>query len=302
MNTSNTNKLIVIGGPTASGKTTLAIEVAKELKTEIISFDSRQFYKEITIGTAKPTSEELAQVPHHFISHISIHHEYNAGQFEADAIHKLEELFKTHEHVVAVGGSGMYLDAILYGFDPLPKVESKVTEKLEELLKTEGIETLQIMLRKLDPEHYNNVDLHNPHRLIRALGVCIVTGIPYSLQRKGAKKQRNFTPYLFGIENNREELYERINLRVLKMMDAGLLEEAKSVEEFQHINALQTVGYKELFEHFKGKTDLNTAIGLIQQNTRRFAKRQITWFKKYDEMKWGSPSEIIQNSIFKDQD
>ncbi len=301
MNNSNKNKLIVIAGPTASGKTSLAIDVAKELKTEIISFDSRQFYKEISIGTAKPTQEELNQVPHHFIGNISIHDEYNAGQFENDAVIKLNELFEKHEYVVMVGGSGMYLDAVLYGFDALPVVEKKVTEKLEELLQTEGIETLQIMLRKLDPEHYNNVDLNNPHRLIRALGICIVTGIPYSSQRKGVKKQRNFIPYLYGIDIKREELYQRINQRVLKMIDNGLIEEVRSVENLQHLNALQTVGYKELFDHFKGKIDLNTAIALIQQNTRRYAKRQMTWFKKYEEMKWESPSEIIRGLKFKVQ-
>lgn len=294
MNTEE-KKLIVIVGPTASGKTRTAIEVALELKTEIISFDSRQFYKEISIGTAKPTEEELEQVPHHFIGNISIHDEYNAGEYEKDSINKLNELFERYDQVVMVGGSGMYLDAVITGFDPLPKVETKVTEKLEELLKEEGIETLQIMLRKLDPEHYNNVDLHNPHRLIRALGVCIVTGIPYSLQRKGVKKERNFIPHLFGIEVDRNELYQRINQRVIRMIEAGLVDEARKVEGLQHINALQTVGYKELFDHFKGKTDLDTAIGLIQQNTRRYAKRQMTWFRKYEEMEWASPSEIIKN-------
>lgn len=294
MNTEE-KKLIVIAGPTASGKTRTAIEVALELKTEIISFDSRQFYKEISIGTAKPTEEELEQVSHHFIGNISIHDEYNAGEYEKDAIHKLNELFERYDQVVMVGGSGMYLDAVITGFDPLPKVETKVTEKLEELLREEGIETLQIMLRKLDPEHYNNVDLHNPHRLIRALGVCIVTGIPYSLQRKGVKKERNFIPHLFGIEVDRDELYQRINQRVIRMIDAGLVDEARKVEGLQHINALQTVGYKELFDYFKGKTDLDTAIGLIQQNTRRYAKRQMTWFRKYEEMEWISPSEIIKN-------
>lgn len=294
MNTEE-KKLIVIAGPTASGKTRTAIEVALELKTEIISFDSRQFYKEISIGTAKPTEEELEQVAHHFIGNISIHDEYNAGEYEKDVIHKLNELFERYDQVVMVGGSGMYLDGVITGFDPLPKVETKVTEKLEELLREEGIETLQIMLRKLDPEHYNNVDLHNPHRLIRALGVCIVTGIPYSLQRKGVKKERNFIPHLFGIEVDRDELYQRINQRVIRMIDAGLVDEARKVEGLQHINALQTVGYKELFDYFKGKTDLDTAIGLIQQNTRRYAKRQMTWFRKYEEMEWVSPSEIIKN-------
>jgi tRNA dimethylallyltransferase len=292
---SKKKQLIVIAGPTASGKTLLAIEVAKSLKTEIVSFDSRQFYKEISIGTAKPSPEELNEIPHHFIGHISIEQEYNAGEFEEDAIKKLDELFLKYDQVVLTGGSGMYLDAVLYGFDILPKIDTAIREKLEKLYEEEGLENLRIMLRKLDPEHYNNVDLHNPHRIIRALEVSIATGIPYSSQRKGTKKERNFTPILFGIDVEREELYQRINDRVLQMMKNGLVDEVRSVEHLQHLNSLQTVGYKELFDHFKGKTDLATAIGLIQQNTRRYAKRQMTWFRKYEEMKWTSPLEIIKN-------
>lgn len=290
-------KLIVIAGPTASGKTKLAIDVAKVLNTEIVSFDSRQFYNEISIGTAKPSLDELKDVPHHFIGHISIHEEYNAGKFENDAINKLDELFLRYNEVVLVGGSGMYLDSILYGFDHLPQVDAKVREKLEELLESEGLETLQMMLRKLDPEHYNNVDLRNPHRLIRALEVCISTGIPYSLQRKGAQKKRNFVPILVGIELDRELLYNRINQRVMVMVDNGLVEEAKMMEKLRHLNALQTVGYRELFDHFSGKTDLQTAISLIQQNTRRFAKRQMTWFRKYEEMTWLDPENALNGVI-----
>ncbi len=283
--------LIVIAGPTATGKTQLAIDLAKALKTEIVSFDSRQFYKEISIGTAKPTAVQLAEVPHHFISHISIHTEYNAGEYEKDAIELLEKLFQKHHYVILTGGSGMYLDSILYGFDPLPKVEEALRDKLNAIYKEEGLETLQTMLAKLDPEHYNNVDLNNPHRLIRALEVTLSTGIPYSQQRKGKTKERNFSSFLFGIEMEKEKLYERINQRVDKMMEQGLLEEVKNVASMKNLNALQTVGYKELFAYLEGKTDLPTAIHLIKQNTRRFAKRQMTWFRKYEEMIWVKPDE-----------
>lgn len=285
MNTSK-NKLIIIAGPTASGKTRLAIEVAKALNTEIVSFDSRQFYREISIGTAKPLKEELNEVPHHFIGHISIEQEYNAGQYEIDAIKKLDELFEKFDQVVFVGGSGMYLDAVLYGFDALPKVDNAIRENLENVLKRDGLQRLQLMLKELDLEYYHRVDLSNPQRVMRGLEVCLATGIPYSKQRKGTQKERIFTPVLYGIETDREVLYDRINQRVLKMIDEGLVDEARSVENLEHLNALQTVGYKELFDHFKGKTDLPTAIELIQQNTRRYAKRQITWFKRYEEMKW----------------
>lgn len=285
-------KLMVVGGPTASGKTQLAIKLALKWQTEIISFDSRQFYHEMKIGNARPTEEELNLVPHHFIGHISVHDEYNAGQFEKDALLKLAELFKHHDTVVMVGGSGMYLDAVLFGFDELPKVEEEVRNKLNLIFKEEGIEALQIMLAKLDPEHYHNVDLKNPHRLIRALEVTLSTGIPYSQQRKGNAKARDFDYEIFGIELDREVLYQRINQRVDQMVQNGLPEEAKKLFSHRHLNALQTVGYKELFAFLEGKTDLETAIHLIKQNTRRFAKRQITWFKKYDEMQWLDPNGI----------
>lgn len=288
-----TRKLIVIAGPTASGKTQLAVELAEKHQTEIISFDSRQFYKEMNIGTAKPGKVLLERVKHHFIGHLSVHDEYNAGQFEKDALEKMDELFLKKDTLVMVGGSGMYLDAVLYGFDELPQVEAKLREKLNELYQTEGLETLQIMLAKLDPEHYNNVDLKNPHRLIRALEVSISTGIPYSQQRKGKSKPRNFEAELFAVDFAREELYERINRRVDMMMEEGLLEEVKKLYPLKHLNALQTVGYKELFAYLDNKTDLETAVNLIKQNTRRFAKRQITWFKKYEEMTWMSADEIL---------
>lgn len=288
-----TKKIIVIAGPTASGKTELAINLAIKHQTEIISFDSRQFYAEMNIGTAKPGTAQLNKVPHHFIGHLSIHTEYNAGQFEKDALEKINELFLKYHSLVMVGGSGMYLDAVLYGFDELPLVDAKLREKLNEIYQIEGLETLQIMLAKLDPEHYNNVDLKNPHRVIRALEVSISTGIPYSEQRRGKRKPRNFNAELYAVDLARHELYERINQRVDMMMEQGLLEEVKRLFPLKHLNALQTVGYKELFAYMEGKTDLETAVNLIKQNTRRFAKRQITWFKKYEEMKWLTAADIM---------
>ena len=291
------NKLIVITGPTASGKTQLAIEIAKEIRAEIVSFDSRQFYKEISVGTAKPTDVQLKLVPHHFIANISIQDEYNAGQYEKDAIALIDKLFSKNKYVVLTGGSGMYLDSILYGFDELPKVEVAVREKLNLLYKEEGLGALLIMLEKLDPEHYNNVDLNNPQRLIRALEITLGTGIPYSEQRKGKSKNRNFNPFLFGIDVERNDLYERINNRVDAMMEQGLLDEVKFVQPFNQLNSLQTVGYKELFDYLEGKTNLETAINLIKLNTRRFAKRQMTWLRKYNELIWVKP-ENAKKEIF----
>src|SRR5688572_17323392 len=288
------NKLIVIGGHTASGKTQLAIELAKYYKTKIISFDSRQFYKEMSIGTAKPTNAQLNEVKHHFIGHISIHDEYNAGQFENEAIERMDQLFEKYEYVIATGGSGMYLDALLYGLDELPKVKEGVRDKLMQIHREEGLETLRIMLKKSDPEHYNNVDLNNPHRIIRALEIILSTGSTYSELRKGKRKSRNFDPFLFGVDLERDFLYTCINNRVQQMMKAGLLQEVTSLYDNKNLNALQTVGYKELFDHLDGKTDLESAVKLIQQNTRRFAKRQITWFRRYDEMEWLKPMEAFK--------
>lgn len=291
------NTLIIITGPTASGKTQLAIEVARELKTEIISFDSRQFYKEISIGTAKPTIEQLAQVPHHFIGNISIHDEYNAGKYEKDSIEIIEKLFIKNKYVVLTGGSGMYLDAVLYGFDELPLIGDTVREKLNLLYNEDGLKALQTMLAKLDPEYYHSVDLNNPHRLMRALEVALSTGIPYSQHRKGKVKERSFKSVLFGIDIKRDELYLRINARVDKMIEQGLLEEVKSIYPYKQVNALQTVGYRELFNYLNGTTNLETAINLIKQNTRHFAKRQMTWLRKYDEMIWLKPQNLLQEIL-----
>lgn len=278
--------LVIITGPTASGKTDLSIQVAKALNTEIVSFDSRQFYKEMSIGTAKPSIEQLKEVKHHFIGHISIKDKFNAGQFETEAIEMLNNLFKQYPYVVFTGGSGLYMDAVLHGLDDLPKVDEIIRDQLNEVYRMEGIEALQKKLADLDNEYYQEVDLNNPHRLIRALELILSTGLPYSQLRRGQQKQRNFKSLLVGIDTEREQLYHQINARVDKMMEEGLLEEVKSLMPFRPSNALETVGYKELFDYLEGRMDLEETVNLIKQNTRRFAKRQITWFKKYKEINW----------------
>lgn len=278
-------KLIVIAGPTAVGKTTYAIQLANELKTEIISFDSRQFYKEMCIGVAVPSIKELAAAKHHFIQHLSIQDNYNAGKFERDALSKLEDLFLLHDTVIAVGGSGMYLNALLYGFDPLPS-SAEVREVLQKIFQKEGLEPLLQELKMLDPDYYNIVDHKNPHRLMRALEVCRITKKTYSSQRNNVPKIRSFITEIRVLNSEREQLYQRINHRVEKMMEMGLLQEVQSLLAFKHLNALQTVGYKELFDYLEERVSLDKAVELIQQNTRRYAKRQITWFKQYESAIW----------------
>jgi tRNA dimethylallyltransferase len=289
--------LIVIAGPTASGKTQLAIDLATELRTEILSCDSRQFFKEISIGTAKPTPAQLAQVKHHFIGNISIRQPYSAGQYENDAIQLLNELFLKTDQVVLTGGSGLYMDAVLYGLDAMPKVENAARNELNSLYKEEGLVVLQNMLAKLDPDYYATVDLNNPQRLIRALEIILSTGIPFSQQRQGQKKQRDFTTLLVALDVERERLYRQINQRVDGMMEQGLLDEVKSVEKFKYLNAMQTVGYKELFAYLDHQTDLPTAVELIKQNTRRFAKRQMTWLRKYKDFIWLQPENALEQIL-----
>lgn len=291
--------LIVIAGPTASGKTQLAIDIATELQTEIVSCDSRQFYKEISIGTAKPTPEQLALVPHHFIGNISIKDEYSAGQYEKDAIELLDCLFKKYNFVVLTGGSGMYLDAVLEGFDELPNIDASLRDKLNQIYREEGLETLQVMLAKHDPEHYNNVDINNPQRIIRALEISLTTGKPYSDLRKRMYKERSFDVLLFAIDLDREELYGRINQRVDEMMLNGLLDEVQSMLPYRNLNALKTVGYTETLDYLDGNITIETAVNLIKQNTRRFAKRQMTWFRKYKEMVWIKPNSAKETILSK---
>lgn len=281
--------LIVICGPTASGKTKLAVRLAAFFNSEIISADSRQFFRELNIGTAKPSVQELKLVKHHFIGHVSVLDDYNAGKFEAEAIPLLETLFRKNSIQVMAGGSGLYIDAVCRGFDDLPDVDEKIRTELNVLFKEKGLIALRELLQKHDPEHYSNVDLNNPHRLIRALEVCIGTGLPYSSFRNNKPEKRKFSVIKIGTDVARNVLYEKINLRVDEMMKAGLLDEVRSLSNLQHLNALQTVGYSELFSFLEGKTDLAGAVEKIKQNTRNFAKRQMTWFRKDKDITWFAP-------------
>lgn len=279
-------KLIVIAGPTAVGKTAAAIKLAQHLKTEIISADSRQFYREMSIGTAKPDTEELKHAKHHFINSHSITESFTVGDFEKEALQLLNTLFKTYDQVILVGGSGLFIQAVTQGFDNLPAADPEIREKLNQELAEKGIQHLQNKLKEVDPEYYNQVDLNNPQRLIRALEVFEATGKSFSSYRKAATNTRSFESIIIVLNLSREELYDRINRRVDIMVEQGLIEEARSLLPFRHLNALNTVGYSELFDYFDGKIDLDTAIGMIKQNSRRFAKRQLTWFRKGNDMKW----------------
>lgn len=278
-------KLIVILGPTASGKTSLSIELAKKLNTEIISADSRQFFKEMAIGTAKPSAEEQDGVTHHFIDSHSIEEFFTAGQFEEQALSSLENIFKKSDYAICVGGSGMYIDALCNGLDDIPG-DLELRKELNELTENEGLDSLKKELEEKDPEFYKQIDLSNPQRLIRAIEVIRVTGKKYSEQRKKTPKKRPFEILKFGIHHEREVLYDRINRRVDIMVEQGLFEEVKSLSEYRNHNALNTVGYKEVFEFFDGKITREEAIELIKRNTRRYAKRQLTWFRKDESIRW----------------
>ena len=281
-----TKTLIVIAGPTASGKTAAAIELAKYYKTVIVSADSRQFYREMSIGTAKPNDEELAAVKHYFINSLSVTETFTAGDYEKQSLDLLNDLFKIHDVVILVGGSGLFIKAVCEGFDEFPDPAPGLREKLNNELNEKGIGFLQEKLKTADPEYYKLVDINNPQRMIRALEVFESSGKPFSSYRKSANAKRPFRIIKLGLNLQRETLYQRINNRVDDMVKLGLVEEANSLLPYRHFNALNTVGYSELFDYFDGKTDLPTAIDLIKQNTRRFAKRQITWFGKDDGILW----------------
>ncbi|WP_224482973.1 tRNA (adenosine(37)-N6)-dimethylallyltransferase MiaA [Robertkochia aurantiaca] len=278
--------LITVIGPTAIGKTALAIDLAQHFGTEIISSDSRQFFKEMRIGTAVPEPEELQAATHHFIQHLSVTDPYSVGDFERDALELLEELFRHHDKVIMAGGSGLYVKAVTEGLDDFPQVDSLIREKLNRKLENEGIESLQSQLKNLDPDYYERVDLNNPHRLIRALEISQGTGRPYSWYLQNKTKDRPFQSLLVGLTADRDVIYERINERVDLMMEKGLLEEVKTLKSHSQLNALQTVGYKELFEYLEGNCSLDEAVGEIKKNTRRFAKRQLTWFRKLPDVLW----------------
>ena len=290
--------LITVIGATAIGKTALSIKLAQHFNTEIISSDSRQFYKEMTIGTAVPTPKELTAAPHHFIQNRSIFDAYSVGQFEKDALKKLNELFAKNNSVIMVGGSGLYTNAVINGLDYFPEVKPEIRENLNSQFKNKGIEFLQNKLKELDIESYNSVEIENPHRLIRALEICIGTGKTYSEYKNKPKAIRNFTPIKIGLTADRELMYNRINKRVDIMLEEGLLEEAKKLHEHKNLNALQTVGYRELFQFFDGNCTLEFATEEIKKNTRRFAKRQVTWNKKDTNIHWFNfeteTSEIIK--------
>lgn len=289
--------LITIIGPTAIGKTSLGIEIASHFKCDIISADSRQFFKEMTIGTAVPLKEELKAAKHHFIQNKSIFEEYTVGDFEREAINKLDELFAANDYAVMAGGSGLYIDAVLKGFDDFPDIDISVREQLIAKYEEFGIQYLQQELERLDPIHYGNVAKENPQRLMRALEVCIGSGRPYSSFLNIKKNSRNFTSIVIGLEADREIMYNRINQRVDIMIESGLEEEARELYPNKKLNALQTVGYRELFNYFDGEFSRDFAIEEIKKNTRRFAKRQMTWFKRNEAVKWFNfttpPDEII---------
>ncbi|WP_146942502.1 tRNA (adenosine(37)-N6)-dimethylallyltransferase MiaA [Chryseobacterium hagamense] len=276
--------LISVVGPTGIGKTRLAIDLAKHFSTEIVSCDSRQFFKEMKIGTASPSSKELAEAPHHFIGNLSVQDYYSIGQYEEDALKKLNGLFEDYDTVILVGGSMMYEKAVIEGLNDLPEADEGNQKKLQAILEKEGIEKLQELLKELDPEYFAVVDFHNHRRLLRALDVIWQTNKKYSEQIAVSQDSRDFKTLRVGIEAPREELYDRINRRVDLMMENGLLEEATRLEQFRHLTALNTVGYSELFKYFDGEWDLDFAVSEIKKNSRRYAKRQLTWYRKADDI------------------
>jgi tRNA dimethylallyltransferase len=296
--TASFNKtLIVIAGPTAIGKTRTAIQVARKFSAEIISADSRQFYKELKIGVATPTPDELKQVPHHFIGHISVNDYYNVSRFEKEVLNFLEKYFLTHSHAVMTGGSGLYIDAVCKGIDHLPDPDPAIRASIIETYRKKGIGPLLQQLEKTDPAYYQEVDRNNPARVMRALEVYEATGLPYSSYRSNIAKTRHFRTVKIGLNRPRNELVEIINRRVDKMIEGGLVEEVKSLTGLRNHNALNTVGYREIFNYLDGKLTMDQAIEKIKTNTRRYAKRQLTWFRKDEEIHWfhpDHPEEILE--------
>lgn len=292
--------LIIIAGPTAVGKTALAIELAQHYDCPVISADSRQFYKEMSIGTAKPTVTEMQDVPHYFVDHISIQDTYNVGQYERDAIQLIETLFKEHEQLIVVGGSGLYINAIMNGVDEFEEIPSYIREVLIKDFEEKGLVYLQEQLKQRDEVYYGQVDLNNPQRLMRALEVCIHTNKPFSQFRTNVKKERSFEVFPILINTNREALYAKINHRVDVMMQLGLMDEVRLLYPFKQLNALNTVGYKELFDVIDGKASLEEAVNLIKQNTRRYAKRQLTWFNHQGDFEPFEPTDIEKLKAYLD--
>ena len=293
--------LITISGPTAVGKTKFSIDLAKLLNCQIISCDSRQFYKELSIGTAIPSKKELNAIKHHYIHHKSINDTYTVKDFQKDALNKIKELFISDEFIILVGGSGLYMDAVIYGLDDFPEIDKKVRENLNLKLNKFGIIYLQKKLQKLDPEYYSKVDLKNPRRLIRALEVCISSNKPFSSYINKKKTKHPFKLFNIGIVMDRDKLYEKINSRVDQMFSQGLVNEVKGLIDFKNYNALKTVGYKELFQFIENKCTLNESIEEIKKNTRRYAKRQITWLKSKNDITYinsSTDAKLVQKTYF----
>jgi tRNA dimethylallyltransferase len=294
--------LLVILGPTAVGKTAVAVSLATYYQTEILSADSRQFYKEMRIGTAVPSEKEISAVPHHFIHSLSLTQDYNAGKYELNAIELLEKLYKKYDLIIMAGGSGLYINAVCHGIDNLPTIDPEIRKNFNEIYTQEGIEGLRIRLKKIDPTYYNKVDLKNHKRILKGLEVHAMTGKPYSAFLTQPQKDRDFHILKIGLTLPREELYQRINQRVDTMMESGLLDEAKRLLEYRSCNALNTVGYKELFAYLDNTLSYDKAIELIKKNTRNFARRQFTWFNKDKEIEWFHPDNIAQiRSYIKNQ-
>lgn len=283
--------LVVIAGPTAVGKTELCLKLARELDTEILSADSRQFYKEMNIGTAKPSGQELEQVKHYFINSHSITEEYSCGAFESDALHLLGKLFQKKPIVILTGGSGLYIQAVYEGLNEMPETEPALRQKLINQLEAKGLESLLKQLAELDPVYYQQVDHANPQRIIRALEVCYSSGKPYSFFRGRNLQERPFKTIKIGLNRDRPELYQRIDQRMDQMLAAGLLEEAKQLYAYRSHNALQTVGYKEIFDFLEEKQDWEETVRLLKRNSRRYAKRQLTWFGRDSDFKWFHPED-----------
>jgi len=292
--TLKSNFLIIIAGPTAVGKTDLCIKIAKKFNTSIISSDSRQFFIEMNIGTAKPDKMELQEAKHHFVNQLSVQEPYDVRRFERDALFLLDRLFERQKCVIMTGGSGLYIDAVCKGFDDIPSVEPGIREELMEIYQVYGLARLQELLSKADPDYFNVVDRENPHRMIRALEVYRGTGKPFSSYREKKVAERPFTIIKIGLERDRAELYARINERMDLMVERGLFEEAASLYHLRHLNALQTVGYSEIFDHIDGKYDREEAIRLMKRNSRRYAKRQMTWFRRDEDYVWFHPSQTDQ--------
>lgn len=284
--------LIIVLGPTGVGKSDISIQLAKHYHTEIVSADSRQFFSELSIGTAVPSSDDLNEINHHFIQNKSIHHYYNVSEYETEALQLIQELHKRLNPVILTGGSMLYLDTICNGIDDIPTVDPEIRDEVIRWYEANGIEALRQRLQEVDPEYYEEVDRNNPKRMLHAVEVCQMTGKTFTSFRTRTVKERPFRIIKIGINQDRKVLYNRINERVLRMMDAGLLEEARSVYPYRSLNSLNTVGYKELFMYFDGDCTLDEAVDMIQRNTRKYARKQLTWFRRDQQIKWFEPNQL----------